>query len=105
MLFNNEHSGILRPNYINDVEPRTLHRFEWVKDEQIGGLPLEWNYLVGEDGQSVDVPKNIHFTNGTPCFEEYKNCEYADLWRAEQQLMNQSLSRIYHEGPTIINAV
>ena len=24
-----------------------LHRFSWLKDEEIGSLPLQWNWLAG----------------------------------------------------------
>ena len=58
-----------------------FHRFSWLKDEEIGEFSHEWNWLVGwykepEDGQ----PKAIHYTEGGPWFEDYVNCEYADLW-------------------------
>ena len=74
--------------YVNQASPLDLHRFAWVSDEgQIGTLPLEWNYLVGEPNQAQEPPKLVHFTNGGPWFEEYRDCEYADRWRAEQQRM------------------
>jgi lipopolysaccharide biosynthesis glycosyltransferase len=58
-----------------------FHRFSWLEDEEIGEFSHEWNWLVGwykepEDGQ----PKAIHYTEGGPWFEDYVNCEYADLW-------------------------
>lgn len=87
MLFNNARCKILKPVFVNTALPRHLHRFEWINDDEIGALPLEWNFLVGESGQSTEVPKNIHFTQGTPCFEGFQNCEYADLWYEELQRM------------------
>jgi len=30
---------------------------------------------------------NLHFTTGGPYFEDYKNCGYADIWRAERERM------------------
>ncbi len=29
----------------------------------------------------------VHFTQGGPYFEEYRDCEYADAWRAERNRM------------------
>lgn len=78
MIFNNEKCRKLTPEYINSVTPSDLHQFVWA--DMVGSLPMEWNYLVSEDNQSKDYPKIVHFTNGTPCFSEYNNCEYSDLW-------------------------
>ena len=54
-----------------------LHRFSWLKDNQIGKISHEWNWLVGwykepEDGN----PKALHYTEGGPWFENYRDCEY-----------------------------
>ncbi len=58
-----------------------FHRFTWLKDKEIGEISHEWNWLVGwyknpEDGS----PKALHYTEGGPWFEKYKNCEYAVDW-------------------------
>src|SRR6056300_1395065 len=58
-----------------------LHRFSWLKDEEIGQLSHEWNWLAGwykepEDGK----PKAIHYTEGGPWFENCQDVDYADLW-------------------------
>ena len=69
---------------INDPEVtgKYLHRFAWLKDEEIGSLPHEWNWLVGwykepEDGK----PKAIHYTEGGPWFKNYRHCEYDKEWK------------------------
>jgi len=59
-----------------------LHRFSWLKDEEIGAISHEWNWLVGwykepEDGK----PKGIHYTEGGPWFENYRNCDYHQIWK------------------------
>src|SRR5437763_1748038 len=48
MLFNNERCRALTPEYVNAASGLDLHRFAWMRDEDIGGLPLEWNWLAGE---------------------------------------------------------
>lgn len=83
MLFDNAKCPALTPDYVNAASPADLHRFAWVPDEQIGVLPLSWNVLVGEDGQSTEPPKIIHYTNGMPWLPGYCLGDDADLWRHE----------------------
>lgn len=87
MVYDNAQCQMLTPGYVATATGRELHRFEWLCDEQIEHLPLAWNYLVDEDGQSADPPNVVHFTNGGPYFDEYATCEYADEWFAERDRM------------------
>ena len=58
-----------------------LHRFSWLLDKDIGSVGPEWNWLVGWYKESkTNKPSIIHYTEGGPWFEQYRNCEYADLW-------------------------
>ena len=60
------------------------HRFGWLKDQEISNI-REWNWLVNWYKEPKDgTPKAIHFTEGGPWFENYKNCEYSDLWFKEK---------------------
>jgi hypothetical protein len=86
MLFDNQRCKALLPEYISTASPLSLHRFEWVKDEEIGTLPLEWNWLVGEYEPNPDA-KLLHYTLGTPCFESYALCDHAQEWFDELNLM------------------
>ena len=36
------------PDFINQKEGSFLHRFNWLKDEEIGELPKSWNWLAME---------------------------------------------------------
>jgi hypothetical protein len=87
MVFNAARCTALTPEFVNTATPATLHRFAWVPDAEIGSLPLTWNWLVTEYPKREDV-QNAHFTLGTPCFEEYRACDYADEWFAERALMH-----------------
>ena len=69
----------LTPEYIMKATGKQLHRFEWLKDELIGELPKEWNWLVGEQEYN-DSAKLVHYTLGTPCFKDYQGCQYSDEW-------------------------
>lgn len=88
MLFNNHLCRNLTPEYVNKAPGLSLHRFEWIDERKIGGLPKEWNYLVGEPNQTMQRPKLIHYTLGGPWFPEYQTCEYSDAWHFEMDHMN-----------------
>jgi hypothetical protein len=80
MLFNNARCKKLTATYVNTATGLELHQFKWLDDEnEIGALPLEWNWLVGEY-PFLEAAKLVHFTRGGPYFDEYKNCDYANEW-------------------------
>ena len=94
ILFNCDHPDVraLTPDVVNSATPAYLHRFEWVRsDDAIGALDLDWNFLEGEYPEPLRTPRVIHYTNGGPWFEEWRNCGYADLWLHERDLYMQSL--------------
>ena len=71
-----------------EINGAYLHRFSWLKDEEIGELDHTWNYLVGVY-DDLEKPKLIHYTEGGPWFENYRNCEFHQLWKDElQDMMN-----------------
>ena len=75
---------------INDPETtgKYLHRFAWLNDEEIGSIPHEWNWLVGWYKTPTDgVPKALHYTEGGPWFENYRNCELGEYWKEKLQEM------------------
>ena len=86
MLVNCGHpsNAVLHKELVNDAEisGAYLHRFSWLKDEEIGELDHTWNYLVGVYND-IDVPKLIHYTEGGPWFENYRDCEFHQLWKDE----------------------
>ena len=87
MLFNNAKCKALTPEYVNSVTGLMLHRFWWLENEnEIGSIPLEWNWLVGEYALNPEA-KGLHYTLGGPWFEGYKDCDHADLWFAERDKM------------------
>lgn len=61
------------------VESQTgayLHRFQDIDDSRIGEIPKTWNTLDWMD-ESTQL---IHYTNGGPWFEEYRDHPHADVW-------------------------
>ena len=86
MVFNNAKCKSLSARYVNSATGLALHRFEWTQDRLIGSLPLEWNWLV-EEYKYNPRAKIVHYTLGGPWFRKYRDCDYADDWRAELKLL------------------
>jgi hypothetical protein len=80
MVFNCGHPSLksnLSLNVINSQTPKYLHRMEWATS--IGNLSHSWNYLSGYY-KDIENPNVIHYTDGGPWFDEYKNCEFSENW-------------------------
>lgn len=88
ILFDCAKCQMLTPTLVNSASGLILHRFQWLADEQIGALPLEWNVLVGEMSQTDHPPKILHYTNGSPCFRDYADGPYSREWYAEHRAMD-----------------
>jgi len=92
MLFNCAHPSVraLTPEVVNKESGAYLHRMQWVADEDIGALPVEWNWLEGwNERPAVGTPKAVHFTRGGPWFDAWQNVDYGDLWRAEREALRR----------------
>ena len=81
VLWNCSHpqNKILTPDFIDSKDGAFLHRFKWLDDKQIGEIDKKWNWLAVEYEDITD-PKLIHYTLGTPCFNEYKNTSFSENW-------------------------
>jgi lipopolysaccharide biosynthesis glycosyltransferase len=94
MLFRNKYCERLTTGYVNSASGIDLHRMTWAGvNQNIGDLPIEWNWLVGEYEQKPDA-KMLHYTLGTPCFADYANCEQSDLWWMEYERMMLPVQRV-----------
>ncbi len=82
MLMDCARCEALTPEYVNTASGADLHRFKWISDAEIGELPLEWNWLVGEYEPNPNA-HILHYTLGGPWFPETANCDHADLWQRE----------------------
>lgn len=71
---------VVTPDYVSKANAAELHRFLWLEDNQIDGLPREWNWLVGEYEASDANIKVLHWTLGGPYFDDYTNTEFSDEW-------------------------
>lgn len=82
IVYDNARCRALTVDYVNRASGLELHRFAWLDEADIGSLPLEWNWLVGEYPHRDDA-RVVHFTLGGPYFAEYAGCDYAEEWRSE----------------------
>ncbi len=94
MLFHCGHPAnrALSVNLVNTVPGRDLHRFCWLDDALIGGLPATFNWLVGHSSPLMD-PAIVHFTSGVPDQSGYEHVEYADEWYARARACGYRLTR------------
>ena len=82
ILWNCSHPShkILTPQFIEKQTGAFLHRFSWIKDDHIGELKKEWNWLALEYEEKKNI-NLIHYTIGTPCFKEYENTSLSSHWK------------------------
>ena len=79
MLMNNERCKMLTKEFVETATGLELHQFKWTHEENIGELPLEWNWLVSEYDYNKNA-KNVHWTLGGPYFKDYAKSDFADEW-------------------------
>ena len=96
MVFNCAHEAnrLLTPSVVNAAEPAWLHQMRWCDGYEIGSLPIDFNFLVGEYTPPEDsfglmratpvTPTCLHFTNGIGVYKPPVQ-DYATLWVKAQQ--------------------
>lgn len=69
----------LTPEMVSTRPGSWLHSFAWLEDMHIGNLPYDYNWIQGVS-PSNGVPKVIHYTEGGPWFDGYKDVIHANVW-------------------------
>jgi hypothetical protein len=85
VLWNCSHPSnkMLTGYVVNQFAGQWLHAFSWLPDEEIGDLPLGWNWLSGvSPALEGHVPEGVHFTLGIPSMAGHEKAPYAELWQA-----------------------
>jgi lipopolysaccharide biosynthesis glycosyltransferase len=82
----------LTPEFVQRSTGAELHRFTWIRDEKIGDLPAEWNWLPDEYGPNCNADL-LHYTLGAPCFHDFATTPMADEWHRERMLAEYCLQR------------
>lgn len=82
ILFNCGHPAnrMLTPEHIDNPEVKNLHKIGWLKMDEIGTLPKEWNVCIPYTSNPPEHPKLVHFTQGVPHWWETKSQPHADAW-------------------------
>jgi len=83
----------LTPEFVQRSTGAELHRFTWIRDEQIGDLPAEWNWLPDEYGPNINADL-LHYTLGAPCFHDFATTPMADEWHRERMLTEYCQQRL-----------
>lgn len=89
VLWNCDHPSNqkLTTQLLNEAPGRDLHRFCWLEDEEIGELPMMWNWLLGAPG--YPWPANpvglLHYTSGGPWIKDWPGGPADDTWLAEHK--------------------
>lgn len=96
MLINCEHRAWvgMTPERIAGMKPLDLLQLKHIPDEQIGGLPAEWNVLVDE-GHESEGAKILHFSSGIPGFPMYRSAPCASAWMREFAHMTAAMEGRY----------
>ena len=82
----------LDPEFVQKSTGAFLHRFSWIDDSRLGELSPEWNWLPDEYGANPNA-KLLHYTLGTPCFDEFKHTPMNEHWHAERALTEHCQQR------------
>ena len=81
MLFNcSKLKNKLSKEYLDNATPSQLHEFKFLNENAIGELPKRYNMLVGIDKITKENARAIHYTEGGPWFDEYKDAELSEEW-------------------------
>jgi lipopolysaccharide biosynthesis glycosyltransferase len=76
MIMNCEKLRLWSKEVVETQSGAYLHRFQDIPDEQIGEISKNWNTLDWMDSKT----KLIHYTNGGPWLEAYRNHPHAEVW-------------------------
>lgn len=89
----------ITPDVVNTQDGSWLHQFAWLPDLYIGALPDKYNWIEGSS-RGMESPSVVHYTNGGPWFNGYKDVLYADEWWKYYERFVES-----HSPETIIDVV
>lgn len=83
--------GNYTPEFIDDPKSKPMALDQVFGNAGVGEIHKDWNHIVPYSPPNPNA-KIVHFTQGIPCWEETRNCEYGDEWIAEFQSMCSSVS-------------
>lgn len=90
----------LTPGFVETATGAQLHRFQHLKDEEIGELPKFWNWLA-EEYPANNLAQLVHYTLGTPCFRDYANCEMSEHWHHHYHKAVEPMPWAHRDRPAV----
>ena len=93
MMFNCEHPSCakLNPRNVSEQTGAWLHRMKWCEDNEIGEVPLEWNWLEGEYDKPDSVPAVIHYTQGGPWMKNHQDVDFVEEYWKYARIKNDNI--------------
>jgi hypothetical protein len=94
MMFNMSHpsNSELGVSEVNTWHGNKLHALGWLLDHEIGFARPDWHCInSAPESWGGYFPSAIHYTEGGPWFENYRNCPMAEEWLAEQAHMKAAM--------------
>jgi lipopolysaccharide biosynthesis glycosyltransferase len=70
----------ITPELVNTKSGAFLHQFHWLPEMFIGALPMSYNWIEDSSPVKGGLPSVIHYTNGGPWFNGYKDVMFAEEW-------------------------
>lgn len=70
---------------LNQWPGRRLHAFEWLYQEEVGELPLQWNWLINVTSGEPQKRGIWHWTLGGPWIEDWQKTPHDEAWQEEAQ--------------------
>lgn len=80
---------LITSEFVSMSNGLALHGFDWLADDLIGELPVEWNWLADEYGRNP-YAKLLHFTAGIPGIPGYGSTPHAQRWFHEAALAQRT---------------
>lgn len=77
----------ITPDFVQRADPMHLLQLRFIRDSDIGPIPVQWNWLVDEYGPEVNA-KLLHYTAGVPGIAAHADAPMADEWRAHLAAAN-----------------
>jgi hypothetical protein len=74
----------LTPELVNTKPGRWLHNFCWLSNvHAIGNIKPSWHFIPNHSESVSEEINAIHYTEGGPWFEKYRNTRYSQVWWKE----------------------
>lgn len=97
-----EANASLDASVVNSADPSWLHQFQWLDEAEIGELPIDFNFLVGEyepldrDCTTLIKPTDmtptcLHYTLGIGPFVPPVQ-DYAALWEEKRKSLSREIT-------------